>query len=110
MGSARTTASRCSFIINAAPQRAEERGETYELTPEQCAELQQEGIQYYHRYLSLFQINDFQGVIRDTQRNLDLFTFVADHADRDERRLELPAISPLRPHDEHARQGFDSSR
>ena len=84
MGSGRTTANPCSFIINVAPQRAEERGEDYHLTPEQCAELQQEGIQYYHRYLSLFQINDFQGVIRDTQRNLDLFNFVADHTDREE--------------------------
>src|ERR1700741_2494233 len=55
---------------------AEGRGDTYELTPEQCSELQQEGIQYYHRYLSLFQINDFEGVVRDTQRNLELFTFV----------------------------------
>src|SRR5216110_3940592 len=64
--------------------RAEEKGEAYELTSEQCAELQQEGIQYYHRYLSLFQINDFAGVIRDTQRNLDLFAFVAEHADREE--------------------------
>ncbi len=64
--------------------RAEEKGEGYELTPEQCAELQQEGIQYYHRYLSLFQINDFGGVMRDTQRNLDLFTFVAEHTDREE--------------------------
>jgi hypothetical protein len=65
-------------------ERAEGRGENYELNPEQCNELQQEGIQYYHRYLSLFQINDFPGVIRDTQRNLDLFAFVAEHVDRDE--------------------------
>jgi len=65
-------------------ERAEARGETYELTAEQCNDLQQEGIQYYHRYLSLFQINDFAGVIRDTQRNLDLFAFVAEHADREE--------------------------
>ena len=64
--------------------RAEERGETYQLTPEQCAELQQEGIQYYHRYLSLFQINDFLGVIRDTQRNLDLFNFVITHTERED--------------------------
>src|SRR3954451_20955924 len=35
---------------------AESKGDAYELPPEQCAELQQEGIQYYHRYLSLFQI------------------------------------------------------
>ncbi len=64
--------------------RAEERGEDYDLTPEQCAELQQEGVQYYHRYLSLFQIDDFEGVIRDTQRNLDLFSFVDDHTERDD--------------------------
>src|SRR4026209_2992025 len=63
---------------------AEQKGEAAQLTPEECAELQQEGIQYYHRYLSLFQINDFPGVIRDTQRNLDLFAFVAEHVDRDE--------------------------
>jgi len=65
-------------------ERAQARGEDYELNGEQCNDLQQEGIQYYHRYLSLFQINDFDGVIRDTQRNLDLFAFVAEHADRDE--------------------------
>ena len=64
--------------------RAEARGDSYELSPDQCSELQQEGIQYYHRYLSLFQINEFHAVIRDTQRNLDLFEFVSEHTDRDE--------------------------
>lgn len=59
-------------------------GEELELTPDECGELQQEGIQYYHRYISLFQLNDFAGVIRDTQRNLDLFTFVAEHSDRED--------------------------
>jgi len=74
--------------------RAEQKGEAYELTPEQCAELQQEGIQYYHRYLSLFQINDFTGVLRDTQRNLDLFTFVTEHTDRDELSWSLQQFRP----------------
>src|SRR6266478_2214528 len=74
--------------------RAEEKGEGYELTPEQCAELQQEGIQYYHRYLSLFQINDFAGVVRDTQRNLDLFTFVTEHTDREELSWSLQQFRP----------------
>jgi len=74
--------------------RAEQKGETYELTPEQCAELQQEGIQYYHRYLSLFQINDFEGVVRDTQRNLDLFAFVAKHTDREEFSWGLQQFRP----------------
>src|SRR5947207_8056269 len=70
------------------------RGETYGLTTEQCAELQQEGIQYYHRYLSLFQINEFAGVVRDTQRNLDLFTFVAEHTDREELSWTLQQFRP----------------
>jgi hypothetical protein len=74
--------------------RAEGKGEDYELTPEECAELQQEGIQYYHRYLSLFQINDFAGVVRDTQRNLDLFTFVAEYTDREELSWSFQQFRP----------------
>ena len=74
--------------------RAEEKGENYRLTTEQCAEMQQEGIQYYHRYLSLFQLNDFAGVVRDTQRNLDLFSFVTEHTDREEVAWSLQQFRP----------------
>ena len=73
---------------------AEEKAEDYELSPEQCTELQQEGIQYYHRYLSLFQINDFAGVVRDTQRNLDLFDFVLAHTNREELSWGLQQFRP----------------
>src|SRR5436190_15102258 len=77
----------CESLLEYYQKRAahaEAKGEAYELTPEQCGELQQEGIQYYHRYLSLFQIDEFEGVIRDTQRNLDLFTFVDEHSERED--------------------------
>ena len=77
----------CESLLVYQQVRAREREETgsqFLLTPEECSELQQEGIQYYHRYISLFQINDFSGVVRDSQRNLDLFTFVAGHTDRDD--------------------------
>jgi len=87
----------CESLLEYHQQRAEkalQRGENYELTIEQCAELQQEGIQYYHRYLSLFQINDFAGVVRDTQRNIDLFDFVADHTDRDDLVWNLQQFRP----------------
>ncbi|MEY2546891.1 MAG: hypothetical protein QOG48_2008 [Verrucomicrobiota bacterium] len=73
---------------------AQSRGDTYELSPEQCAELQQEGIQYYHRYLSLFQISDYAGVVRDTQRNLELFDFVVSHTDREEVAWSLQQFRP----------------
>ncbi len=63
---------------------AERQGKDYTLTPDDCNDLQAEGVQYYHRYLSLFQLDDYLGVVRDTQRNLDLFAFVRDHTDREE--------------------------
>src|ERR1051325_10647856 len=87
----------CESLLEYHQLKAEQtlkRGESYELSLEQCAELQQEGIQYYHRYLSLFQINDFAGVVRDTQRNLDLFDFVSEHTDREELSWKLQQFRP----------------
>jgi hypothetical protein len=69
-------------------------GETFKLSPDECGELQQEGVQYYHRYISLFQIKDYQGVIRDTQRNLDLFSFVSKHTDQEELAWSLEQFRP----------------
>lgn len=65
-------------------EEAETKGDSFTLNGEECGELQQEGIQYYHRYISLFQLGDYAGVIRDTQRNLELFSFVAKYAEREE--------------------------
>lgn len=78
-------------------QRAREgqkRGESYKISGEEIIDLQQEGIQYYHRYISMFQISDYIGVIRDTQRNLDLFSFVADHAENDEAAWPIEQFRP----------------
>jgi len=87
----------CESLLSYHQQRATratQRGETYELSAEECTELQQEGIQYYHRYLSLFQINEFAGVVRDTQRNLDLFDFVTAHSGREELGWSLQQFRP----------------
>lgn len=61
-------------------RRTEKRGGSYTLSPEDVSDVQHESIQYYHRYISLFQLGDYAGVLRDTQRNLDLFEFVDAHA------------------------------
>jgi hypothetical protein len=63
---------------------AQKKGEPFTLNAEDIGELQQEGIQYYHRYISFFHLGDFQAVIRDTQRNLEMFAFVEEHAEREE--------------------------
>ena len=75
-----------SLLVHHQVRAREKKGadSNYLLTPEECSELQQEGIQYYHRYISLFQLNDYTGVVRDTQRNLDMLTFVAKHVDRED--------------------------
>ena len=68
-------------------QQAEEAaaaGNTFSLSADECGDLQQEGIQYYHRYISLFQLGDYPAVVRDTQRNLELFAFVSKHAEHEE--------------------------
>ncbi|MEI6351603.1 MAG: UvrB/UvrC motif-containing protein [Verrucomicrobiota bacterium] len=77
----------CESLLQWHMERAEDaeaRGKKFVLTPEDCGELQQEGIQYYHRYISFFQLCDYPAVIRDTQRNLDLFNFVTKHSDHEE--------------------------
>jgi len=63
---------------------AEAAGQAFSLNPDECGELQQEGVQYYHRYISLFQLGDYPAVIRDTERNLELFAFVRQYAEREE--------------------------
>ena len=40
------------------------------LSPEDCRELRHEAYLYYQRYLSLFVLEEFDGVERDTARNL----------------------------------------
>ena len=52
----------------------------FTLDPRQSFNLRQEGMQHYHRYLSLHQLKDYQGVIRDTRHNLDILNFIANYA------------------------------
>jgi hypothetical protein len=87
----------CESLLayHTALAREKEAGnEEYNLSPEDVSELQQEGIQYYHRYISLFQLNDFMGVIRDTQRNIDLFNFVHKHGGAEEFANSLEQFRP----------------
>ena len=50
------------------------------LTSEECKALREEAVQYYHRYVGLMSLNDYAGVIRDTQRNLELFDLCREYA------------------------------
>ncbi len=60
----------------AEERRAKARGEVFELDNEAVARLWQEGIQYYHRYLSFWYLKRYDLCARDTARNLRLFAFI----------------------------------
>ena len=75
-------------------RRAEKKTQAFTLTADEVGELQQEGVQYYHRYISFFQLSDYRGVIRDTQRNLDMFSFVAKYAEREELAQSVEQFTP----------------
>lgn len=54
------------------------------LTHEQCVALRDEAIQYYHRYLALLTLEDYERVIRDTTRNLRVLDMLENYAEHDE--------------------------
>lgn len=64
------------------------------LDPAICAELKQESMQYYYRYLSMFHLGEYRDVIRDTERNLRLFDFVRDYAQKEDDRLGIEQLRP----------------
>jgi UvrB/uvrC motif len=68
--------------------------ESFELSTEDCSRLQQEAIQYHHRYICLFQLQDYAGVIRDTKRNLKVFDLVDNYAASEELAWSLQQFRP----------------
>lgn len=66
----------------------------FRLTPEDCSRLQQEFIQYHHRYICLFQLEEYDGVIADTDRNLRVFNFVEKYAGSEELAWSLQQFRP----------------
>lgn len=62
---------------------------------DECNELKQEALQYYHRYQSVFLLGDYRQVLSDTDHNLRLFDLVKEFARDPEDRLSL---EPFRPH------------
>src|SRR3954469_1446271 len=66
----------------------------FELSPQDCAELFNEGTLYYFRYIRLFQIKDWDRTIRDTTRNLRVFDLVNKYARREDDQLFLEKWRP----------------
>jgi hypothetical protein len=66
----------------------------FHLTSNECQSLREEAVMYYHRYLSLFVLEDFPGVVRDTSRNLRVLDLCSKYADEEQDRLILEQYRP----------------
>ncbi len=66
----------------------------FALKSEDCQRLQQEALQFYHRYICLFQLGDHGAVLRDTDRNLDVVNMIEKYADSVEVATSLAVFKP----------------
>ncbi len=74
------------YLTRLEEHRAQNGGddEEFALGTEDCTRLHVESVQYHHRYICLLQLEDYEGVLRDTERNLELFDFVEEFSDSTE--------------------------
>ena len=66
----------------------------FALHPDHCQQLREEAAMYYQRYLSLFMLGDFPGVVRDTSRNLRVLDFCGKYAVEEQDRMVLEQYRP----------------
>ncbi|MGJ8635414.1 MAG: UvrB/UvrC motif-containing protein [Phycisphaerales bacterium] len=61
------------------PEESESEPQRF-LDGEDCRKLREEAQQYYHRYIALLVLEDFESVARDTSRNLRVLDMFRDYA------------------------------
>lgn len=66
----------------------------FHLTSAHCQSLREEAAMYYQRYLSLFVLEDFPAVVRDTARNLKVLDLCGKYAVEEQDRVILEQYRP----------------
>jgi hypothetical protein len=84
------------FETQLADHRRRHKGseEGFHLSRNQCQSLRDEAMMYYWRYLSLFVLEDFTGVVRDTARNLRVLDLCGKFAVDEQDQLVLEQYRP----------------
>lgn len=72
----------------------EEELDTRVLSEEQCRALRDEAVQYYHRYIALLILGEYDGVLRDTSRNLRVLDLCRNHAEAEDDQQVLEQFRP----------------
>ncbi|MEQ8770409.1 MAG: hypothetical protein RIB60_07865 [Phycisphaerales bacterium] len=71
------------------PEEGEAEQPSLRLSPDECRQLREEAMQYAHRYVALLVLEDFEGVTRDTTRNLRVLDILHAHAEMEADRRSL---------------------
>ncbi len=80
---------------NSPPTMGNDPSETeFALSPDDCRLLREEAVQFYHRYISLLVLGDYQGVLRDTTRNLRVLDLCQQYAEAEDDREVLEQFRP----------------
>ncbi len=66
----------------------------FELDDHDCEKLREESLQYYHRYVSLFELEDYQRVQRDTARNLQVLDLIKEYAEDQDGTISIERYRP----------------
>lgn len=68
--------------------------EDFIIPDDKMMELQQEALQYYHRYICFYELNEHELVVRDAGRNIDLYDFIEEFAHPDTDLTNLWSLKP----------------
>ena len=66
----------------------------FQLSGDDCQHLREEAVMYYHRYLSLSVLEEYDGVVRDTGRNLRVLDLCGKYAADDADRVAMEQYRP----------------
>ncbi len=66
----------------------------FALDGEACRALREEAAQFYHRYIALLVLEDYDRVVRDTTRNLRVLDLCSKHAQNEDDRALLEQFRP----------------
>ncbi len=78
--------------LDDAPE--EEDDDERVLGPEDCRLLRDEAVQYYHRYIALLILTEYEAVYRDTTRNLRVLDLCREYAESEEDQAVLEQFRP----------------
>lgn len=68
--------------------------EDFSLSAHDCRRLREEALQFYHRYIALFSLDQFDGVIRDTTHNLAIMDLCHRFGETEFERRVMDSLRP----------------